>query len=406
MTTPDSSGDAPRPHWDTLAVRGGEPRQHGYGAATMPIVCTATYGFEGTQAIRDYFEGRSARGEYGRYGNPTLELAESKIAALEGADRAVLFSSGMAAITSTLWAMLRPGDHVVLTSDCYRRTRQFVRTVLARFGVEHTFVDPGDYDAIEAAIRPERTRLLFTETPTNPYLRVVDIERFAEIRKKHRRLKLIVDSTLATPVNQRPLELGADLVIHSCTKYLGGHNDLLAGVVAGEEGLVEALRDFRGMTGALLDPHSSYLLVRGLKTLALRVRQHNASALAIARWLAEQPHVTEVFYPGLEQHPDHAIAARQMIGGFGGMVSFLVEGGLDECARFIDACRLPTVGPSMGGVESLIEQTALMSFYELSTEERLAIGIRDNLVRLSVGIESTEDLIVDLRQALDVAYGG
>lgn len=384
---------------DTLAVRGGEQRKNGHDAVTVPIVCTATYAFNDTAEIRDHFEGRVKREEYGRYGNPTVEAAEAKIAALDGAQAAALFDSGMSAITSTLWAMLKPGDHIVLTSDCYRRTRQFVKTVLARYGVQSTFVEPGDPAALLAAIVEGKTRLVLTESPTNPYLHVVDVARFAEITKKHRRVKLVIDSTLATPINQRPLELGADLVVHSCTKYLAGHNDVLAGAVSGAEPLVQALRDFRGMVGGVLDPHAAYLLLRGLKTLGLRMRQQNRSALEVARFLERHPGVERVYYPGLESHPNHAVAQSQMR-GYGGMVSFLVKGDIDTCSRFIDSCELPSIGPSMGGVETLIEQTALMSFYELTTEERLQVGIRDNLVRLSVGIEDTEDIIADLDQAL------
>lgn len=389
---------------DTLAVRASERRQNGHDAVTVPIVCTASYGFSGTREMRDHFEGRIFREEYGRYGNPTVRAAEAKLAALEGADAAALFDSGMSAITSTLWAMLKPDDHIVLTSDCYRRTRQFVRTVLARYGIAHTFVDPSDYDAIDTAIVDGKTRLLLTESPTNPYLHVVDVGRLAEIAKRRRRVKLIVDSTLATPMNQRPLELGADLVIHSCTKYIAGHNDVLAGAVCGSEPLVQALRDFRGMAGGLLDPHAAYLLLRGAKTLGLRMQRHNQSAFEIARFLERHPAVERVYYPGLESHPNHAVARTQMR-GFGGMVSFLIKGDLDTCSRFIDACELPSIAPSMGGVETLIEQTALMSFYELTTEERLAVGIRDNLVRLSVGIEDTRDLVDDLAQALRRATG-
>ena len=397
----DSANPTKRQHprFETVAVRGGERRKNAHDAVTVPIVCTATYSFSDTQEIRDHFEGRVEREEYGRYGNPTVRAAERKLAALEGAEDAVLFDSGMSAITSTLWAMLKPGDHIVLTSDCYRRTRQFVKTVLARYGVESSFVDPSDYQAIERAIVGGKTRLLVTESPTNPYLHVVDVARLSTIAKKHRRLKLVVDSTLATPVNQRPLEQGADLVVHSCTKYIAGHNDVLAGGVCGAQSLIEALREFRGMVGGILDPHAAYLLLRGAKTLALRVERQNESALSIARFLERHPGVERVYYPGLESHPNHAIAQNQMC-GFGGMVSFLVNGDVDTCSRFIDACRVPSVGPSMGGVESLIEQTALMSFYELSTEERLAVGIQNNLVRLSVGIEHPDDLIEDLDQAL------
>jgi cystathionine gamma-synthase len=211
--------------------------------------------------------------------------------------------------------------------------------------------------------------------------------------------KLVIDATFATPVNQRPLTQGADLVLHSCTKYLGGHNDLLAGAVCGNEGLVSAIRDLRSVLGAVLDPQSAYLLLRGLKTLALRVGRQNESALRIARWLEEQPLVDKVFYPGLPSHPDHAVARAQM-SGFGGVVSFLYKGDLDDTAHFVDACKVFQIAPSLGGVESLIEQPAFMSFYELSTEQREAVGIRNNLVRMSVGVEDSEDLIADLAQAL------
>jgi cystathionine gamma-synthase len=384
---------------DTIAVRGGEPARHGYHAVTVPIVCTATYAFEGTREIREHFEGAIEREEYGRYGNPTVRIAEKKLAELEGAEDAVLFPSGMNAVTTLLLSMLRPGDHLVLTSDCYRRTRQFVTTVLQRFGVEHTLVAPDDYAALEAAIRPGATRLILSEAPTNPYLRIVDIARLAEIRSRFTRVKLVIDSTLGTPVNVRPLELGADLVLHSCSKYLGGHNDLLAGSIAGAQATIDALRDARGLFGGMPDPHGAYLLVRGLKTLPLRMRQHNASGLAIAQFLATHPEVEQVFYPGLPSHPDHDTARRQFT-GFGGMVSFLVRGRLERASRFIDEISLASVGPSMGGAETLIEQPALMSFFELSTEQREAIGIRDNLIRLSVGLEDAGELAQDLDRAL------
>ena len=382
----------------TLCVHGGET-QNAYGAIATPISCTATYVFEDTQELRDHFEGRSVREEYGRYGNPTVRIAEKKLAVLEGAEDCAIYSSGMSAITSTLLAMLRSGQHVVLTSDCYRRTRQFVGSILGRYGVDSTLVPPNDPDALAAAIRPGETRIVVSESPTNPYLRVMDIAQVAKITRAHRGVKLLIDATFATPINQRPLEQGADLVFHSCTKYLGGHNDMLGGAVLGNAGLVGALREFRGVLGGILDAHSAYLLIRGLKTLKLRVNQQNESTLAIARHLEAHPAVDRVWYPGLASHPDHAVAARTM-SGFGGVVSFTVRGDLDACSRFIDGCRIPKIGPSLGGVESLIEQPALMSYYELSTEERLAIGIQNNLVRFAVGLEETADLIGDLDSAL------
>lgn len=383
----------------TTAVHGGERRNKAHDTITQGVHLTATYTFRDTQELCDHFEGQIEREEYGRYGNPTVRAAEEKLAALEGAEDAVCFGSGMAAITTTLLGILRQGQHVVMTSDCYRRTRQFVTAVLGRYGVEATLVEPGDYRALEAAIRPE-TRLLIAESPTNPYLHVADVERLADIKSRHRNIKLFIDSTFATPINQRPLEFGVDLVTHSCTKYLAGHNDILGGVVCGNAGIISAIRDFRGVLGGVLDPHSAYLLIRGLKTLDLRVRRQNATALAVARFLEHHPRIQRVYYPGLESHPSHETARAQM-NGFGGVVSFLVDADCAGTSSFIDACRIPQIGPSLGGVESLIEQPALMSFYELTTEQREAVGIRDNLVRFAIGIEDAEDLVADLAQALE-----
>jgi len=328
-----------------------------------------------------------------------VRAAEQKISALEGTDDTVLFPSGMSAITTMLLAMLKPGDHVVMTSDCYRRTRQFIRTTLHKFGVEHSFVAPGDYAALEQAVARPRTRLLLTEAPTNPLLRVADLPRLAEIVSRQRGVKLLVDSTLVSPINLRPREHGVDLVLHSCTKYMGGHNDLLAGSVSGERDLLAALRESRGVFGSMPDPHGAYLLIRGIKTLAVRMRRHNESAQIIARFLEKHPKIERVFYPGLESHPDYAVA-RRLCSGFGGMISFLVRGGLESTSRFVDQCVIPIIAPSMGGVETLMEQPALMSFYELAPEQRQAIGIAENLVRLSVGLEDPEDLIADFSQSL------
>lgn len=393
--------DRPDRRLSTLAVHAGERRPNPDHAIVPPIACTATYTFRDTAELCAHFEGEVAREEYGRYGNPSVAAVERKLAALDAAEDCAVFASGMAAITTTLFALLRSGQHVVLTADGYRRTRQFVTGLLRKFGVEATLVEPGDHDALRAAIVPGKTRVVLGESPTNPYLRVADLDVLAELKAQHRGagLKVVIDATFATPINLQPLRRGADLVLHACTKYLGGHNDLLAGAVCGDAALVGAIRDLRGVLGGVLDGHSAYLLHRGLKTLALRVERQNASAARIATFLEGHPAVERVFYPGLASHPDHAVAARQM-SGFGGVVSFLVRGDLARTSRFIDACTLPQIGPSLGGVESLIEQPALMSFYELSTEERLAVGIRENLIRLAVGVEDVEDLITDLDHAL------
>jgi cystathionine gamma-synthase len=388
-----------KPGSGTLAVHGGEPRKKAHDSVTTPIVWSATYAFSDTAEIERYFKGDLEREEYGRYGNPTVRAAEQKLAVLEGADEAALFASGMAATTTALFELLKAGDHVVLTSDCYRRTRQFVTRFLSRMGVESTLVEPGDETALRGALRPGRTKVILAESPTNPYLRVADLAIFAYARDACPGANLIIDGTFATPVNQRPLELGADLVLHSCTKYLGGHNDLLAGAVCGRAGLVQAIKDLRGVLGGVLDPQSAFLLIRGLKTLPLRVHRQNQTALAVARWLEQHPRVRCVFYPGLPSHPDHAVAARQMR-GFGGVVSFRVRGDMRETSRVIDACQLATIAPSLGATETLIEQPAYMSYFELTTEERQAIGIHDDLVRLSLGLEDAEDVIADLSQAL------
>ncbi|HEY4690461.1 MAG TPA: aminotransferase class I/II-fold pyridoxal phosphate-dependent enzyme [Anaerolineae bacterium] len=387
----------------TRSVHAGHTRPFAHHALTVPIVQTATYTFADTADLCTFMDARMwggarERTEYGRYGNPTVAEVEAKIAALDGAEDALLFASGMAAVTTVLLSFLSSGTHLIVTDDAYRRTRQFCLTFLKRLGIEATVVPMGDYAALEAAIRPN-TRLILSESPTNPYLRVLDLERVADIARRHN-VRTLIDATFATPINQRPIEFGIDLVLHSATKYLGGHNDLLAGVVTGSESFVALLRQQLWMMGAVADPHNAYLLLRGLKTLALRVARQNENGLQVARFLEGHPKVERVWYPGLPSHPDYATAQAQM-SGFGGVVTFEVRGDLALTSRLVDAVRIPIIAPSLGGVETLIEQPALMSYYEFSTEERLAVGIKDNLVRLSLGIEDADDLIADLAQALE-----
>ena len=386
--------------FSTLAVHGGEPRPKLGNSLATPIIQTATYTFTNTRELHDHFQRRIEREEYGRYGNPTQRIAEQKLAVLEGAEDCLLFSSGMAAVTTAVYAVLSHNSHVVVTDDSYRRTRQFLTQTLHRYGIEVSTVPAGDYDAIEEAIRPT-TRLLVSESPTNPYNRIVDMERFAEIGRRHR-VKTLIDATFATPYNQRPLEFGIDIVLHSATKYLGGHNDLLAGAILGSVELVDGIRSLQHVTGAIIDPLAAYLLIRGLKTFALRLARQNANAQALAEFLAEHPKITAVHYAGLRTHPQYEVA-RQQMRGFGGVVSFEIAGDLEATSRVVDACRIPQIAPSLGGVESLIEQPALMSFYELSSEERLMVGIKDNLIRYSVGIEDADDLIADIAAALEQA---
>lgn len=387
----------------TRAVHGGTQRRKPYHALNTPIVQTATYTFANTQELIEFMQRKTwgdgaEREEYGRYGNPTVRAVELKLAALDNGEDAVLYASGMNAVTSVLLSILPAGAHIVMTDDCYRRTRQFCLTFLQRFGIETSVVPMGDYVTLENAIIPKKTRFIISESPTNPYLRIADLERIAELGRKYR-VRTLIDSTFATPVNQRPLDWGIDFVIHSATKYLSGHNDLLAGVVIGKADRIAALRDARGVLGGVVDPQNAFLLERGIKTLGVRVRQQNQTAQAVAEFLEGHPRIERVWYPGLSSHPDHHSARKQMT-GFGGVVSFEVAGDMETTSRFVDSLQIPYIAPSLGGIESLIEQPAIMSYYEKSREERLALGIKDNLVRFAVGVEDTADIIRDLDQAL------
>ena len=383
----------------TKAVHAGETKRKLDGALTTPIVQTSTYTFANTAEIVDFMQhkaaGEGARHEYGRYSNPTQAVAERKLAALEGGERALLFASGMNAITTAILALLSAGDHVVMVSGAYRRTQQFVSEYLPRWGIEETTVPIDDGEALAGAIR-DNTRLIFAESPTNPYLRVMDLSRLVELARA-RGIITAIDSTFATPLNMRPLEFGLDLVIHSATKYLAGHNDLLAGVTIGSRDLLSQIEEVRGVLGGVSSPNDAYLLLRGLKTLDLRVRRHNESGLRVARFLESHRAVRRVYYPGLTSHPDHEIALRQMT-GFGGVVSFEIEGDIDTTGRFIDRLRLPYIGPTLGGVESIAQQQAI--FISLDAQERRQAGIADTLVRYAVGVEDALDLIADLEQAL------
>jgi len=392
------------PGESTRAVHSGTQRRKAHHSLTTPVIQSATYTFENTADLCDFMEaktwgdGTHGREEYGRYGNPTVMAVEERLAALEGAEDAALYSSGMAAITTLLLTVLKSGQHVVLTDDVYRRTRQFCLAVLSKFGIETTVVPVGDYEALETAVEKGRTRFIISETPTNPYLRVADLKRLVKIARANRCLTMI-DTTFATPVNLRPLEWGIDFVVHSATKYLGGHNDVMGGVIAGSASRIKALQEARGIYGNVVDPQAAFLIERGIKTLGLRVKQQNETALKVAQYLEKHPKVGRVWYPGLPSHPDYEIASQQMT-GFGGVVSFEVAGNLQTTGDFIDRMQIPYIAPSLGGVESLIEQPALMSFYEKTTEERLTLGIKDNLVRFAIGVEDAADIIADLEQAL------
>lgn len=387
----------------TEAVHAGEARYRAHHSLTVPIVQTSVYTFTNSHALVEYndekmFWDEPEREDYGRYGNPTVRATEAKIAALEGAQDAMLVSSGMAAVTTTLLLLLSQGDHIVLSNGCYHSTLDFCEKFLPRYGVESTIVPCGDYAALEAAIRPN-TKVIFSESPTNPFMRCLDFPLFVKIARAHK-IKTVVDTTFATPMNLRALEFGVDIVVHSVTKYLSGHNDVMAGVVVGSYNDLTPLRQAQALLGSIVDPHAAYLILRGIKTLALRMERHNANGLAVARFLADHSKVRKVWYPALESHPDHAVAMATQH-GFGGVVSFELDGDAELAYRFIDALKIPTVGPSLGGVESLITPFAQMGFAEVPPEERAHLGISDELIRYCIGIEDTEDLLADLAQAFD-----
>jgi cystathionine gamma-synthase len=388
----------------TLAIHGAGRLPKANYAVSTPIMHTSNFYFEDTAQVYEFMQAKSTgkvirEHEYGRYGNPTQTECERKLAAVEGAERAILFSTGMAAVILTLMTYMTRDGHIIFTSDCYRQTRDFATNMLSRFGLQHSLVDP-TAEAIAEAIRPNTT-MIFTELPTNPYLRVLDLPAVLNIARQHK-LLTIIDATMATPYNIKPLEMGLDIVIHSATKYLGGHNDLLAGVVLGKQDVLNDLNRTQRMIGATPGPLTCFLLERGLKTFSLRMEHHNRAGLAIARMLESHPKIEKVWYPALESHPDYRIAREQM-NGFGSVITFLVRGGDTETRRFIDSLELFLITPSLGGSESLVTQMAPMSFFDYPEEYRRSIGMVDNLVRIALGLEDVDDLISDLKKALEKA---
>jgi len=382
----------------TQAVHAGEARSKPGNSITDPIFCASTYTFEDTQSIIDFIEQKQQREEYGRYGNPGERVVEQKLAALEGGEAAVLYSSGMAALVGLLMSKLSACDEVIFFDECYHRSREFCTKHMARFGVVTRQVRACDYEAMEAAITPH-TRMLISESPTNPHLSCVDLEQFADIGRRCG-VETLIDATLATPYNLRPIDAGVDYVLHSATKYLGGHNDLLAGVIVGTQEKMEPVRKLRGIMGAVNGPQNVYLLSRGLKTFELRMQRHNENGLRVAQFLENHPRVERVYYPGLDSHPHHQIA-KQTMRGYGGLVTFLVrDADWRQTADIVDGVKIPRIAPSLGGVESLIEQPLVMSYYECTPKQRAEYGIYDNMIRLSCGIENSDDLIADLAQAL------
>ncbi len=382
----------------TLSVWAGEEQRQDGRATQVPVVHSVSFGYDDLEQWLAVALGRRPGHIYGRNTNPTVQVFEEKVRRLEGAEAATSAATGMAVISSTLFALLSPGDRVVSVKDTYGGTSKLFLEFLPRFRVETTLCDTTDHAAIEARIA-EGCRLLYLESPTNPTVKVIDLERLADAARARGTI-VVVDNTFATPVNQTPLQLGADLVLHSATKFLGGHADALGGVVCGRRDLVEKIYHFREINGATLHPMAAYLLLRGMKTLQLRIDRQNRSALEIARFLSDHPAVGRVHYPGLPSHPGHDIACRQMR-GFGGVLSFeLKQNTLAAAGRLVSRLRYAHRAANLGSVETIVGPPATTSHVECSAEERAAMGIPEGLIRYSAGIEDTADLIADLEQAL------
>ncbi len=383
-------------HVETAAVRGASDLGKKNAPVTAPIYQTSTFEVADNE---EQIQVTTTDRYYTRWGNPTITLAEETIAALEGTELARVFASGMGAITTTILALLKSGDHIVAQRDIYGGVTKFFSEWLPKLGIEMTFVDTNEYAQHARAIRPN-TKLLYVESPTNPSLRIVDMKRTAAVAKEHGLISMI-DSTFGTPINQHPAEYGFDLVMHSGTKYLSGHADLTCGVVSGRRDLIKQIDDSRKTLGNCMDPHAAFLLIRGLRTLAVRVARHNENALRVAEFLEGHAKVRRVHYPWLKSHPQYAIAREQMSGG-SGMVTFEVDGTGDDARRVSEAMRMFTLATSLGGVESLVSIPVLTSHAMISAEQRAKMGVTEQMVRLSVGIENIDDLIEDLERALEV----
>jgi methionine-gamma-lyase len=381
----------------TLAIHGGEPKRHGVNAGVGTDICrTSNFTFASTQQMKEWAEGKNKAYIYTRYGNPTLSIAEEKLAALEGAEAAVVLASGMAAISCALLSTLRAGDEVIATSQLYGGSYRLLRDLFPDFGIKvhHVGVDLAE---IAGLVTP-RTKALYVETPTNPTLRLVDLHKAVAFAKKHK-LASIIDNTFASPVLQNPITMGFDMVVHSATKYLAGHSDVIAGAAAGSKHWMERVRHFMIYLGGSMDPAAAFLLIRGMKTMGVRVERQNASAMAVAKFLEKHPKVARVHYPGLKSHPDHALAKKQMR-GFGSMMAFDLKGGLPAARKFCDQTKIFLLAASLGGVESLVVLPIYTSHYRMSLDELKTAGVTPGTVRVSVGLEDSPDLIADLQQAL------
>ncbi|HKO03329.1 MAG TPA: aminotransferase class I/II-fold pyridoxal phosphate-dependent enzyme [Candidatus Acidoferrales bacterium] len=380
----------------TVAIHAGKER-HGVGTEVgLPISRTSNFTFRNTEEMRLWAAGKSKAYIYTRYGNPTLAVVEEKLAALEGGEAAIVTASGMAAISSALIAHLSSGDEVIASTQLYGGTYRLMRDVLPRMGIRVRHVEC-DLGGIERMVTP-LTRVLYVESPTNPTLRLVDLEKAAGFARRHG-LVAMVDNTFATPLLQKPLGLGFDVVVHSATKYLAGHSDVIAGAAVGSRERIKEVRQAVIYLGGSMDPEAAFLLDRGIKSLSVRMARHSENAMAVARFLEKHPKVARVHYPGLKSHPDHALARRQMR-AFGGMMAFDLNGGLAAARRFCDRVRLFLLAASLGGVESLVILPAYTSHYNMSAAELKAAGVTPGTVRVSVGLEDAGDLIADLCQAL------
>jgi cystathionine gamma-synthase len=385
----------------TKSIWGGEQEHELYERSTqVPVVHSVSFGYKDIDTWHKVALEEAQGFIYSRNANPTVRAFEDKLKELEGAQAATSFSSGMAAISNTLATFLKPGERIVSIKDSYGGTNVIFNEFLPPLNIEVSLCETGDYEQIEAEIA-KGCKVLYLETPTNPTIKITDIERLSMAAKKVDAL-VIVDNTFATPINQSPLELGADIVLHSASKYLGGHADALGGVICGNKDLVKKVHHYREINGASLAPMDAYSLLRGMKTLKLRVHRQNESAMMIAKYLQSHPAVEQVNYPGLESHPDHDIAKKQMIGGYGGMLSFSVKGGLEAIKKFLPKLEYAHMAANLGCVETVVGPPFTTSHVECSAEERMAAGIPEGLVRYSTGIEDVEDLIADLDQAFKV----
>jgi cystathionine beta-lyase/cystathionine gamma-synthase len=383
-------------HRETEAVRGGASLHKKNGPLATPIYQTSTFEVTDNQ---EQVRATDTDRFYTRYGNPTHTVAENAIAGLEGTDAALLFSSGMAAITTSILTLVQAGDHIVAQRDIYGGVTKFLSQWLPKLGVETTFVDTNDIEQHERALRPN-TKILHIESPTNPTVRVVDLEKIAALARKHG-VVTTIDSTFATPINCRPADWGIDLVLHSGTKYFGGHADLICGVATGRRELIDRIHHARTTLGCSMDPHAAFLLLRGLKTLAVRVQRQNENALRVAEFLSTQPQVTRVHYPMLSGHPHYQLA-KKYLAGAGGVVSFEIDGTGEDACHVAEALNLFTLAPSLGGVESLVSIPVMTSHAMIDPELRKKMGVTEQMIRLSVGVENVDDLIADLEKGLTV----